>query len=92
LLGGKIGPGEKAGSANAKGSDYSSHNRPQQRNATIGTAPAINMMSNGEQEAQRIITGVTDITNKRSNSKKTKPNSPPGKQANAPLDSFTLTS
>jgi len=41
------------------------------------------MMGNGEQEAQRIITGVADITNKRSNSKKAKPNSP-GKQANAP--------
>jgi hypothetical protein len=46
------------------------------------------MMGDGQQEPPRIITGLTDITTKRSNSKKAKPISP-GKQANASLDSFT---
>lgn len=75
-------PGEKGGSANAKGSEYSSHNRNNNRQNAGMSAMAQAMqdaMNGGGHSDIRVITGLADITDKRSNSNKGKSKASPVK-------------
>lgn len=72
--GGNLHPPEKGGSANAKGSEYSSHNRGQHRqNAAAGGAGAMSAAAQAMHDAMfgmgsspdpsiRVIKGLSDIT------------------------------
>jgi len=60
---------EKGGSANAKGDNYSSHNRQNNRNAAMANAMAA-AMGQSEGFGFKMITGLSDVVEKRSNSAK----------------------